>query len=226
MARSQSTAPRTERPPTLGEEIANSVTHGLGLLGSVIVLPVLITAAAREGDAWRITSAAIFGISLVLLYTTSTLYHALRPSRAKRVFRVLDHSAIYLLIAGTYTPFLLGPLRGPWGWSLLATIWALAIAGIVMKSTLGFRWARLSTVVYLLMGWVGVVAIRPLLEHVSPIGLAWLLAGGLAYTAGVIFFTWDQRIRYGHAIWHLFVAAGSVCHVVAVLGYSGGPRGA
>jgi hemolysin III len=138
------------------------------------------------------------------------------------VFRVIDHSAIYLLIAGTYTPFLLGPLRGPWGWSLLAVIWALAFAGIIMKATLGFRWARASTVVYLLMGWIGVIAVKPLIERVTPAGLLWLLAGGLAYTGGVIFFVFDRRLRYAHAIWHLFVAAGSVCHVVAVLRYTGG----
>ena len=212
------------RRQTLGEEIASSVTHGVGLAASIVALPLLIVAAARQGDAWRITSAAIFGASLVLLYTASTLYHALPRSRAKEVFRVIDHAAIYALIAGTYTPFLLGPLRGPWGWSLLALVWGLAIAGIVVKSTLGFRWARLSTAVYLLMGWIGIVAARPLLEHISPAGIAWILAGGIAYTAGVLFFVWDERIRYGHAIWHLFVATGSVCHVVAVLGYTGTPH--
>ena len=214
----------TERTPSVGEEIASSVTHGIGLAASIIVLPFLITVAARDGDAWRITSAAIFGSSLILLYGASTLYHALPRSRAKRVFRILDHSAIYLLIAGTYTPFLLGPLRGGWGWSLFVVIWLLAIGGVVMKSTLGIRWARLSTVVYLLMGWLGVVAVKPLLDRVSPPGLLWLLAGGLAYTFGVIFYAWG-RLRYGHAIWHLFVATGSVCHVVAVLRYAGGPIG-
>lgn len=214
----------TERIPSVGEEIASSVTHGIGLAASIIVLPFLITVAARDGDAWRITSATIFGSSLILLYGASTLYHALPRSRAKRVFRILDHSAIYLLIAGTYTPFLLGPLRGAWGWSLFVVIWLLAIGGVVMKSTLGIRWARLSTVVYLLMGWLGVVAAKPLLDRVSPPGLLWLLAGGLAYTIGVIFYAWG-RLRYGHAIWHLFVATGSVCHVVAVLRYAGGTRG-
>ncbi len=215
-------APRAERPQSLGEEIASSVTHGLGLAGSIVVLPFLIIAASRDGDAWRVASATIFGVSLILLYAASTFYHALRPSRAKRVFRVIDHSAIYVLIAGTYTPFLLGPLRGGWGWSLLSVIWALAVAGIVMKATLGFRWARASTVVYLLMGWIGVIAIKPLIENVTPEGLLWLFAGGLAYTGGVIFFVFDQKLRYAHAIWHLFVATGSVCHVVAVLRYTGG----
>ncbi len=214
----------TERTPSVGEEIASSVTHGIGLAASIIVLPILITVAARDGDAWRITSATIFGSSLILLYGASTLYHALPRSRAKRVFRILDHSAIYLLIAGTYTPFLLGPLRGAWGWSLFIVIWLLAIGGVVMKSTLGIRWARLSTVVYLLMGWLGVIAVKPLLDRVSPLGLLWLLAGGLAYTIGVIFYAWG-RLRYGHAIWHLFVGTGSVCHVVAVLRYAGGTHG-
>jgi len=136
---------------------------------------------------------------------------------------VIDHSAIYVLIAGTYTPFLLGPLRGGWGWSLFMVLWALAAIGITMKATLGIRWEHASTIVYLLMGWIGVIAIKPLLERVSPPGLLWLLAGGLAYTFGVVFFVFDRRLRYGHAIWHLFVATGSICHVVAVLRYAGGP---
>jgi len=211
------------RPQSLGEEIASSITHGLGLIGSMIMFPFLVIAASRDGDGWRVTSAIVFGISLILLYAASTLYHALPASRAKRVFRIIDHSAIYVLIAGTYTPFLLGPLRGPWGWSLFGAVWTLAAAGIVMKATLGIRWERLSTIVYLLMGWIGVVAVKPLLERVSPPGVLWLFAGGLAYTAGVVFFVVDQRLRYAHAIWHLFVATGSVCHVVAVLRYSGGP---
>ena len=219
-------APLDERTPTVGEEIASSVTHGVGLAGSIVALPFLILAAARDGDAWRVTSAAIFGSSLIILYAASTLYHALPYSlaRAKHVFRVIDHSAIYFLIAGTYTPFLLGPLRGPWGWSLFIVIWLLAVAGIVMKSTLGIRWVRASTIVYLLMGWIGIVAVKPLLDRVSPAGLVWLLAGGLAYTAGVVFYAWD-RLRYGHAVWHLFVATGSLCHVVAVLRYAGAPNG-
>lgn len=214
--------PLAERSQSLGEEIASSITHGLGLAGSIAALPFLVMAASRDGDGWRVTSAIVFGISLILLYAASTFYHALPASRAKRVFRVIDHSAIYVLIAGTYTPFLLGPLRGGWGWSLFWLLWALAAIGITMKATLGIRWERVSTVVYLLMGWIGVVAIKPLLERVSPPGLLWLLAGGLAYTVGVVFFVFDRRLRYGHAIWHLFVATGSICHVVAVLRYAGG----
>ncbi|HWE41667.1 MAG TPA: hemolysin III family protein [Gemmatimonadaceae bacterium] len=218
-------APAPKRSQSLGEEIASSVTHGLGLVGSIVMFPFLILAASRDGDRWRVMSAVIFGISLILLYAASTFYHALPGPRVKHVFRIIDHSAIYVLIAGTYTPFLLGPLRGPWGWSLFTVIWTLAIIGIVIKATLGIRWDRLSTVVYLVMGWIGAVAIKPLLDRVSPTGLLWLLAGGLAYTAGVVFFLVDQRVRYAHSIWHLFVAAGSVCHVVAVLRYAGGTNG-
>ena len=218
-------APLPKRAQSLGEEIASSITHGLGLAGSLVVFPFLIMAASRDGDRWRLLSAIVFGSSLILLYAASTFYHALPGPRAKRVFRVIDHSAIYFLIAGTYTPFLLGPLRGGWGWSLFAVIWALAIAGIIIKSTLGIRWERLSTVVYLVMGWIGAIAVKPLLDRVSPTGLLWLLAGGLAYTAGVVFFVIDQRVRYAHSIWHLFVATGSICHVVAVLRYAGGANG-
>ena len=214
--------PLPKRPQSLGEEIASSITHGVGLAGSLVMFPFLIVAAARDGDRWRVSSAIVFGVSLILLYAASTFYHALPGPRVKHVFRIIDHSAIYVLIAGTYTPFLLGPLRGGWGWSLFAVIWTLALAGIVMKATLGIRWERLSTIVYLVMGWIGAIAIKPLLERVSPTGVLWLFAGGLAYSVGVVFFALDQRVRYAHSIWHLFVATGSVCHVVAVLRYAGG----
>jgi len=203
----------------LGEEIANSVTHGVGVLLSLIALPTLVVLAARRHDTWQIVGGSVFGTTLLLLYCASTLYHAIPSPRAKTVFRVLDHAAIYLLIAGTYTPFALGVLRGTWGWSLLIAVWALAAVGIVLKSTRGFRYARLSTAVYLAMGWLIVIAMRPLVAHIGLGGIAWLLAGGLAYTGGVIFFAWD-RLRYGHMIWHLFVLAGSICHFVAVLRYA------
>jgi hemolysin III len=211
-----------EHDPSLGEEIANAITHGAGLVASLIALPVLIWSAARSHDGARITGAAIFGITLCLLYTASTLYHSFPPGRAKRVFRVLDHGAIYLLIAGTYTPFALGALRGPWGWSLLAVSWGLAVAGVLMKATVGFRYEKLSTVIYVGMGWMAIVAIKPLMEHVARTGLIWLIAGGLCYTGGVVFYATDRRLWYGHAIWHLFVAAGSLCHFFAVLGYATG----
>jgi hemolysin III len=210
----------TEHDPSFGEELANAITHGAGLLASLIALPVLLWYAAQSHDAARITGAAIFGVTLCLLYAASTLYHAFPPSRTKRVFRVLDHSAIYLLIAGTYTPFALGPLRGPWGWSLLAVVWTLAAGGVLLKTTVGFRYPRLSTAVYIGMGWMAVVAIQPLMEHVGRTGLIWLVAGGLCYTGGVVFYSTDRRLWYGHAIWHLFVAAGSICHFFAVLGYA------
>ena len=209
---------RFHRPQTAGEEIANSVSHGVGFLLALAALPVLVIHALPHGAA-AIVGASLFGTTLALLYLSSTLYHALTPARAKRVFRVLDHSAIYLLIAGTYTPFTLGVLRGPWGWSLFGVIWALAIAGVVLKSTLGMRHARLSTAVYLLMGWMVVVAIRPLWLHMPRAGLLWLLAGGLAYTAGVVFYAAPQR-KYAHFLWHLAVLAGTACHLVAVLRYS------
>ena len=210
---------RGHRQPSLGEEIANSVTHGVGLAASLAAAPLLLIAAARD-DAWRVVGVSIFAATLVALYAASTLYHALPPSRAKRVFRVLDHGAIYLLIAGTYTPFALGALRGPWGWTLLGLVWALAAIGITLKSVRGFRHPRVSTAVYLVMGWLVVLAINPLVANVSRAGLLWLLGGGLFYTGGVIFYALDRR-RYVHSVWHLFVLGGSACHVVAVMLYSG-----
>lgn len=211
-----------EHAMTMGEEIANSVSHGMGLLASAAGLPLLVLTALGRHDPWQLVAGSIFGGSLVLLYGASTMYHALPHSRAKRVFRVLDHSAIYLLIAGTYTPFALGALRGPWGWTLLGVVWSLAALGIAAKATIGFRFPHLSLAVYLAMGWMALVAVRPLVVHVGVGGLAWLLAGGVAYTAGAVFYAFDTRIRYGHFVWHLFVAAGSVCHYMAVLHYAAG----
>lgn len=208
----------SHRAQTPGEEIANSVSHGVGFLMGLVALPVLVLAAIPRGTV-AVVGASVFGATLALLYLSSTLYHALRPSRAKRVFQVLDHAAIYLLIAGTYTPFTLGVLRGPWGWSLLGVIWVLAVAGVVLKSTIGMRYPRLSTAVYLLMGWLVVIAVRPLGQHMPPSGLFWLAAGGLAYTAGVAFYA-APRLRYAHFLWHLAVLTGTACHFVAVLRYS------
>lgn len=209
-----------ERPQSLGEEIANSITHGAGLLAAIAAIPLLLLASSGPRDGWQIVGVVIFGMALVLLYVASTLYHAMPASRAKRVLRVVDHSAIYVLIAGTYTPFTLGALRGPWGWTLLGIIWALALLGIAAKCTVGFRFPRLSTLLYLSMGWMVVIAIRPLIDNVSPAGLAWLVAGGLCYTGGVFFYATDKKLRYGHALWHLFVVAGSTCHFFAVLWHS------
>jgi len=203
---------------TLGEEVAHSVTHGAGLLAAVAGLIMLVTLAAATRDPWRVTACAIYASTLVALYAASTLYHALSATRARHVFRVLDHSAIFLLIAGTYTPFALVPLRGPWGWTLLAIVWSLAVAGVAMKAVFGARWPVVSTMLYICMGWTVLIALKPLVEHVPPGGIAWLAAGGLAYTGGVAFFAWT-RLRYSHAVWHLFVLAGSVCHYIAVVLY-------
>lgn len=206
------------RPQTLGEEIANSISHGVGVLGAVAVTPVLIVHAAKHGAA-AIVGASIFGGTMVVLYLASALYHAFPHSRTKRVFNILDHSAIFLLIAGTYTPFTLGVLRGAWGWSLFGVIWALAAVGVVIKSVAGANSGRLSTGLYLAMGWIALAAAKPFWDHIPMGGLVWLLAGGAMYSAGVLFFV-AQRIRYSHFIWHLFVMGGTACHVVAVMQYA------
>jgi hemolysin III len=206
------------RPQNPGEEIANSVSHGVGFLAAVATIPILIVGALNDGAA-AIVGATIFGATMALLYLTSALYHALSPNRAKRVFQILDHSAIYLLIAGTYTPFTLGVLRGGWGWSLFGVIWGLAVIGIFLKSVRGIRNPRLSTAVYLMMGWLVLIALKPLVDKVPAWGLFWLVAGGAAYTAGVGFYA-SRRMRYAHFVWHLFVLAGTACHFIAVLRYS------
>lgn len=194
------------------------------MLASLAALPVLVAGAIERGDPWQVVGGAVFGAMLVLLYAASTIYHALPPpSKHKSLWRVLDHSAIYLLIAGTYTPFTLGALRGPWGWALLVAIWVLAIGGIVFKVTLGFKYQKTSAAFYLVMGWLVLIAIEPLTTHVPPDGVLWLLAGGVSYSLGVIFFAW-HRLRYAHLVWHLFVIGGSVCHFFAVLLYSGVSR--
>lgn len=184
----------------------------------LIGLPVLIGGAIQHGAA-AIVGAAVFGTSALLLYFTSTLYHALTPSRAKRVLQILDHGAIYLLIAGTYTPFTLGVLRGPWGWTLFGLIWALAAIGIAIKSIGGVRRPRLSTALYLAMGWLGLIAAKPMWDAMPAWGLFWLAAGGIAYTVGVGFYA-AERVRYAHSVWHLFVLAGTACHFVAVLRFA------
>lgn len=209
-----------ERNQSLGEEIANSVSHGVGLLASLAAIPSFLASASRRGAPLAIIGATVFAATLVLLYSASTLYHALPDSRAKRVFRVLDHSAVFLLIAGTYTPFTLGALRGPWGWTLLGLVWSLAACGIVLTALSGFRYPRLSTGVYLGMGWLMLIAIKPLWLGVPFTGVLWLLAGGVAYTAGVVFLR-ARRLRYSHFVWHCFVLAGSACHFIAVLRYAG-----
>jgi hemolysin III len=202
---------------TIGEEIANSITHGIAAACSVAALVILVVFAALRGNAWQIVSCAIFGVTLILLYLASTLYHALPQGRAKQVFRILDHASIYLLIAGTYTPFTLVTLRGPWGWSIFGVVWTLAVAGVVFQSLLIGRLPALSTTVYVLMGWVIVIAFRPLVHALPWGGVLWLAAGGLCYTAGVFFFA--SKTRFAHMVWHLFVIAGSLCHFFAVFLY-------
>jgi hemolysin III len=208
-----------ERAQSIGEEIANAVSHGVALLLAVVAALVLIVAAVQRGGAAEIVGASIFGATMVLMYLTSTLYHGLPMNRAKRVFRILDHGAIFLLIAGTYTPFTLGPLRGSWGWSLFGLVWGLALAGVAFKAVGGIRYPKLSPCLYIAMGWLVIVAIEPLRLNVPTSGLFWLLAGGIAYTAGVAFFA-HKRLRYSHFVWHLFVIAGTACHFAAVLWYA------
>jgi hemolysin III len=208
-----------KRVLTLGEEIANSITHGVGLVASLAALPILVSSAARRSDSLQVIACSVFAGTLIALYAASTLYHALPASRAKQLCRILDHSAIYLLIAGTYTPFTLGVLYGVWGWTLLGAVWGFAIAGIACKATLGIRFERLSTALYVLMGWIAIVAAHPIIESMPTSGLLWLLAGGLLYTGGVAFFVWERQ-RYSHTIWHVFVLGGSVCHFFAVLWYA------
>jgi hemolysin III len=210
----------TERQQTLGEEIANAVSHGVALLAALATVPFLVVSASHRHPS-ALVGAAVFGTTMVLLYLASTLYHALPPGRAKRVFNKLDHSAIYLFIAGSYTPFALGALEGPWGWTLFGVVWTLAAAGVALKAFDRLSHSWLSTGLYLAMGWLVLVAAVPMLERVPMAGLVWLLAGGVAYTLGVVFFVLDHRVRYAHAIWHGFVAAGTGLHVVAVMGYAG-----
>ena len=208
-----------ERPQSLGEEIANSVSHGLGLSAAVAAFPVLVMAAQARGDTGGIVGASVFATTTVMLYLASTLFHALPRCRAKRVFQILDHSAIYLLIAGTYTPFTLGVLRGDWGWTLFGLVWGMAIAGTVLKALGGVRYTTLSTWTYLAMGWLVIIAAEAVWTLVPGWGLFWLIAGGVAYTAGAVFFM-AERIRYFHFVWHLFVVAGTTCHFIAVLRYA------
>ncbi len=207
---------------SLREELVNALTHGLGAVAALAGGAVLITLAAIFGDGWQLAGAIVFGASLLLLYLASTLYHAIRHPGAKSRLKVLDHCAIYLLIAGTYTPFALVGLRGPWGWGLLATIWTLALAGCVFKLFFTGRFKLLSTLIYVAMGWLALIAIEPMLRLLPGWTLAWLFAGGIAYTVGALFYL-SRRLPYAHAIWHGFVIAGSVCHFIAVYSQVAGP---
>lgn len=208
------------RSQSLAEEIANAISHGLGLFACLLAaLPVLIIDAASRNRPSAVLGVAIFGISLALVYLSSTIYHALPDGKAKRFFHALDHSAIFLLIAGTYTPFTLGVLRGGWGWSLLVIVWCIALFGVGLKLVARVHHTGLYVALYVFMGWMSLVALKPILEKVPVAGIVWIAAGGFAYTFGLIFFAAD-RLKYNHFVWHMFVLIGSACHFVAVLRYA------
>jgi hemolysin III len=207
-----------ERIETLGEEIANSISHGVGLIAALIATPFLIAHAVRDGGPATIVGACVFAATLILLYLTSTLYHALPRGDTKHLFRLIEHAAIFLLIAGTYTPFTLGVLRGPWGWTLFGLIWAMALSGITLKIVGGVRYPNLSTLLYLAMGWLVLIAVRPLYLRMPHAGFLWIVYGGIAYTAGVAFYS--ANWRYSHFVWHLFVLAGTTFHFLAVFWYA------
>ena len=204
-----------------GERL-NSISHLIGAALAAAGLVALVVIAARQGDPWKIVSFSIYGTTLVLLYLFSTLYHSV-PGTAKSIFRKLDHNAIYLLIAGTYTPFVLGPLRGPWGWSLFGVIWGLAVLGIAVESWSGGSRKVVRIAIYLAMGWIVIVAARPLVQQLPGAAMVWLAVGGLLYSGGVVFYAADKRIKHAHGIWHIFVMAGSAAHYVAVLLYVAPP---
>lgn len=205
---------RSELCESPEEELLNAISHGVGALLSVIGLCVMLSIAAPL-SGWHFGSVAVFGGSLILLYLASTVYHLVTTPRLKRIFQVLDHALIFVLIAGSYTPWLLVNLRGPWGWSLFFVVWGIALAGMVLKAFFLPRFDKLGTALYVVMGWIVCVAIKPLLESVGPVGMAWLVAGGLCYTGGVAFYL--MKRKFAHFTWHLFVMGGSICHVIAVI---------
>jgi hemolysin III len=211
---------KTERLQTLPEEIANCVSHGIGLLAAIAGIPILILSALDRHTGFALAGALVFGISMVFLYLSSTLYHVTRQRRLKQLFRAFDHAGVFLLIAGTYTPFLLGALRGFWGWTLLGAIWALTVSGIVFVLFGGMKYRVANIWICLALGWLAVLAGRLFWSHVAPAGLILIAAGGIAYSIGTFFYAY-RRIRFGHFVWHLFVLAGTVCHFCAVLWYAG-----
>jgi len=200
---------------TMGEAIANSISHGIGMLLSIAGLVVLVVWAAGSGNGWHLVSFSIFGGTLVLLYLASTLYHSLPMPRVKQAFKIIDHSAIFLLIAGTYTPFMLVHLRGPWGWSILGIIWALAILGILMKVFYISKFRKISVALYVFMGWLGIIALKEIFAHLPSLSLTLLVSGGLSYTLGLAFYGW-RKLPYHHAVWHIFVIGGSTFHYLAI----------
>lgn len=209
-----------DRPQTFGEELANALSHGLGFLLAAASLPILVVFAVQRGSTIDVVAASVFAGTAMLLYFVSMLYHALPLGRAKRVFNRLDHAAIYVFIAGSYTPFTLGVLRGGWGWALFGVVWGIAAVGVAAKLFNRLQHPGWSTGLYVGMGWVALVAIVPLIERMPAGGLAWLVGGGLAYTAGAVVFMFDSRLRFGHFVWHLFVLCGSACHFFAALWYA------
>ena len=206
-----------ERAQTWGEELANSISHGVGFLLAVASLPILVYVAAQRGGALNVVAASVFSATMIVLYLVSALYHAVPEGRAKLWLNRLDHAAIYVFIAGSYTPFVLGVLRGGWGWSLFGVVWTCAALGVTAKLLDRLKHPLWSTGLYVAMGWVAVVAVQPMFERMAAAGLIWLLAGGLCYTAGAVVFLFDARIRYAHFVWHLLVMAGSTCHFFAAL---------
>ncbi|HSI56732.1 MAG TPA: hemolysin III family protein [Ideonella sp.] len=215
-----------DRPQSVGEELANALSHGIGCLLAMASLPVLVSFTAQRGGALSVVAACVFSTTMIVLYLVSALYHALPAGRAKLWCNRLDHAAIYLFIAGSYTPFALGVLRGGWGWTLFGIVWAAAALGITVKLLDRLKHPLLSTGLYVAMGWVALLAAGPLVERMPPAGIAWLVAGGLAYTLGALVFLLDNRVRYAHFVWHLFVLAGSTCHFFAALWYAQPAAGA
>ncbi|HTJ91962.1 MAG TPA: hemolysin III family protein [Pararobbsia sp.] len=208
------------RPQTRGEEIANSISHGVGCVIGIVGLVLVALYGKPASTVANIVGLVVYAVTMSVLYLTSAIYHALADGRAKQIFMKLDYCAIYLFIAGTYTPFTLGALRGEWGWSLLVAVWTLALIGVFMRGFDVLSHPYVTTTLYLVMGWLVLFAIGPLIAHVPPAGIAWLVAGGVAYTIGVVFYLLDSRFKFAHFVWHLFVLAGSICHFAAVAGYA------
>ncbi|WP_339720489.1 PAQR family membrane homeostasis protein TrhA [Marinomonas primoryensis] len=209
----------SNRGQSLGEEVANSISHGLGLVAAIVGTPFLILSAIDYADMSFIVGVSIFSATMIVLYLASTVYHAMPQGKAKYVFQVIDHSAVYLLIAGTYTPFMLGVLEGVWGWSLLAAVWTLAMVGVGLKAFGKASHPAVSTTLYVILGWLILIAIKPLVALMEPDGLLLLVLGGVLYTLGVVFFVIDSRLRYGHLVWHLFVVGGTVSHYFSIFYY-------
>lgn len=216
-------AKKTRREQTHGEELANSISHSVGLLAAIIAIPFLLIKISGEDDTVLFIGVLIFACAIIFQYASSALYHALPQGHGKHIMRMIEHSAIFVLIAGTYTPFTLGILRDSWGIALCILVWSLAVVGVVLKSSNKLFHPQLSNALFLLMGWLIIVAVKPMLESVPLAGLLWLLAGGIAYTVGVAFYAASSRVRYAHFAWHLFVIAGTACHFIAVYGYSSIP---